>query len=105
MANYPEVQAKAQTELDAVVSQDRLPEFNDSANLPYITAIVSELFRWQPVAPLGIPRRCFILLTSITDSFLGFRSASFYDGRRRIQWVFYPKEHHCDSKCLVCFLR
>ena len=56
MANYPEVQAKAQAELDAVIGLDRLPEFSDSANLPYITAIISELLRWQPVIPLGMPR-------------------------------------------------
>ena len=53
MANHPEVQEKAQAELDAVVGQDRLPEFTDRANLPYINAIITELFRWQPVLPLG----------------------------------------------------
>lgn len=78
MANYPKVQASAQAELDAVVGQDRMPEFNDSANLPYITAIVSELFRWQPVTPLGTPRR-YIHLACITGSFFVFRSATCYD--------------------------
>lgn len=53
MANYPGVQAKAQAELDAVIGQDRLPEFTDQDDLPYINAIVSELLRWQPVTPMG----------------------------------------------------
>ena len=53
MANYQDVQAKAQAELDVVVGPDRLPEFSDCGNLPYINAIISELLRWQPVVPLG----------------------------------------------------
>jgi len=53
MAKHPEVQEKAQAELDAVVSQDRLPEYADRVGLPYIEAIISELLRWQPVFPLG----------------------------------------------------
>jgi len=53
MALYPEVQKKAQKELDEVIG-DRLPEFNDRPNLPYINAMVKESFRWQPVVPLGM---------------------------------------------------
>ena len=53
MAKHPDVQEKAQAELDAVVGQDRLPEYADRASLPYIEAIISELLRWQPVLPLG----------------------------------------------------
>ena len=53
MAKYPDVQDKAHAELDAVVGQDRLPEFSDCPKLPYINAVISELFRWQPVLPLG----------------------------------------------------
>ena len=58
MVNYPEVQAKAQAELDAVIGPDRLPEFVDRANLPYTNAIISELLRWQPVAPMGTFPTC-----------------------------------------------
>jgi cytochrome P450 len=52
MALYPEVQKKAQAELDQVLG-GRLPEFNDRPNLPYINAILKECIRWQPAAPLG----------------------------------------------------
>ncbi|KAI1790108.1 cytochrome P450 [Ganoderma leucocontextum] len=59
MACYPEVQAKARAELDAVVGPNRLPSFEDRDSLPYITAIAKESMRWQSVVPLGVPHRSF----------------------------------------------
>jgi cytochrome P450 len=53
MALYPEVQKKAQAEIDAVVGPDRLPDFQDRSSLPYINAIVKESARWNLVVPLG----------------------------------------------------
>lgn len=52
MCIHPEVQRKAQAELDAVL-HGRLPEFSDRPFLPYIQAIAKETLRWNPVAPLG----------------------------------------------------
>ena len=43
MAMYPQVQAKAQAELDAVVGSQRLPNFEDREALPYIVATVKEV--------------------------------------------------------------
>jgi len=57
MALYPEVQKKAQKELDKVIG-NRLPEFNDRPNLPYINAMMKESLRWQPVVPLGVTVIC-----------------------------------------------
>jgi cytochrome P450 len=54
MVLCPDVQKRAQAELDSVIGRDRLPTFEDRASLPYIDAIVRETFRWQPVVPLGI---------------------------------------------------
>ncbi|KAK0469621.1 cytochrome P450, partial [Desarmillaria tabescens] len=54
---YPEVQAKAQAELDAVVGSTRLPNFNDRPQLPYIDAILLEALRWNPVVPMGVAHR------------------------------------------------
>jgi len=51
----PEVQAKAQEELDRVVGPNRLPEFSDQPDLPYIHAVCKEVLRWHPAAPLGVP--------------------------------------------------
>lgn len=50
---YPEIQRKAQAEVDAVVGQDRLPSFEDRESLPYVEAVVKELYRWLPIVPLG----------------------------------------------------
>jgi cytochrome P450 len=55
MALHPEVQKKAQAEIDAVVGLNRLPDFEDRPFLPYINAVVKESMRWHLVAPLGEP--------------------------------------------------
>jgi cytochrome P450 len=57
MVAFPEAQRKAQSELDAVVGRARLPTFADAPHLPYVSAIVKEVLRWRPVAPLGIPHK------------------------------------------------
>ncbi|KAK0500354.1 cytochrome P450 [Armillaria luteobubalina] len=54
---YPEVQAKAQVEIDIAVGHGRLPDFDDRAQLPYINAIVLEALRWNPVLPMGVAHR------------------------------------------------
>ncbi|KAI0753482.1 cytochrome P450 [Daedaleopsis nitida] len=57
MVLYPDVQKKAHEELDRVVGTDRLPDFSDRSQLPYISAIMKEVFRWHPPAPTGIPHQ------------------------------------------------
>ena len=58
MVAYPETQARAHAELDAVVGRARLPTFADYQHLPYIRAMVKELLRWRPIVPLITPHRC-----------------------------------------------
>ena len=67
MVLNPDVQRKAQMELDAVVGPDRLPRYEDRSALPYIDAIVKESLRWQPVGPLGIAHR-----TTDNDEYKGY---------------------------------
>ncbi|GLI79146.1 hypothetical protein PoHVEF18_007474 [Penicillium ochrochloron] len=55
MALYPEVQRKAQDEIERVLGPGRLPKMADRPSLPYINAIVKEVLRWHPVAPMAIP--------------------------------------------------
>jgi len=57
MVLYPDVQKKAQNELDHVIGNDRLPTFADRSSLPYMNALVKELLRWAPVGPMGLPHR------------------------------------------------
>ena len=54
MTMYPDAQRRAQAEIDAVVGNERLPTMFDRESLPYIDALVKEVFRWNPVAPLGM---------------------------------------------------
>ena len=53
MALYPEVQKKAQAEIDSVIGPNRLPNFEDRPSLPYINAVLKEVMRWHLVTPLG----------------------------------------------------
>ncbi|KIM35566.1 hypothetical protein M413DRAFT_79273 [Hebeloma cylindrosporum] len=66
MVCYPEVQKKAQKELDEVLN-GRLPEHDDIASLPYLSALVKEIYRWKPVTPLGVPH-----LTISDDLYNGY---------------------------------
>ncbi|KZV75180.1 cytochrome P450 [Peniophora sp. CONT] len=57
MIVYPDVQKRAQDELDAVVGRTRAPAFADMPHLPYISAMVKEAVRWRPVTPFGLPHQ------------------------------------------------
>jgi hypothetical protein len=50
---YPEVQKRAQKELDAVTGGLRLPDYNDRPRLPYIYALCREVMRWSMATPVG----------------------------------------------------
>jgi len=60
MMLYPEVQKKAQHELDEVLGTSsrnevlRLPTFDDRKQLHYINALIKEVLRWHIVTPLGV---------------------------------------------------
>ncbi|KAG2117063.1 cytochrome P450 [Suillus discolor] len=54
MILYPDVQARARAEIDQAVRHDSMPCLDDRASLPYIDAILHEVMRWYPPAPLGI---------------------------------------------------
>ena len=65
MALYPEVQKKAQAEIDTVLGPHRLPDFEDRPSLPYINAIVKESMRWHLVAPLGASTVVVVVVSTI----------------------------------------
>ncbi|KAF8679359.1 hypothetical protein HU200_046146 [Digitaria exilis] len=52
MVLHPDIQAKAQAELDAVVGDGRVVTDADVASLPYIQCIVKETLRMHPPGPL-----------------------------------------------------
>lgn len=53
MLLYPEVQKKAQEEIERVVGPDRMPTMDDEPNLQYIRCIVKESLRWMPTTIMG----------------------------------------------------
>ncbi|KAJ6569702.1 cytochrome P450 [Mycena sp. CBHHK59/15] len=68
MVLHPEIQARAQAELDRVVPGDRLPTFADRTRLPFIECIVWECLRWHPVANLALAH-----YSTEDDTYRGFR--------------------------------
>ncbi|CAD0083894.1 unnamed protein product [Aureobasidium vineae] len=53
MLLFPEVQKKAQEEIDCVAGKDRLPTMEDEPNMQYIRGCVKESLRWMPTTILG----------------------------------------------------
>lgn len=68
MTLFPEVQRKAQQEIDQVLGKGQLPKMVDRTRLPYVDAVVKEVLRWHPVAPMGIPH-----MSIEEDTWDGFR--------------------------------
>lgn len=54
MLLHPEVQKRAQAEIDEVIGTDRLPVYTDCPNLPFTEAIMREVLRWHPPVPTGV---------------------------------------------------
>ncbi len=53
MVLYPEVQKRAQEEMDSILGHGYLPEFGDEDALPYLKTVLYELLRWSPPGPIG----------------------------------------------------
>ncbi|CAE7069787.1 unnamed protein product [Rhizoctonia solani] len=67
MIQHPEVQTRAQEEIDRVTNSERLPNVTDKDLMPYVQCIVQEVLRWQPPLPLGVPRS-----TAKDDEYRGY---------------------------------
>ncbi|KAJ3491621.1 hypothetical protein NLI96_g551 [Meripilus lineatus] len=57
MLLHPDVQKKAQQEIDRVLGEGKLPDFGDRESLPYVECVLQESMRWHPALPLGVPHR------------------------------------------------
>ena len=87
---FPQVQKRAQAELDVVVGRDRLPTFNDRPHLPYIEAICKELMRWLMVGPMGT---VWISMSPVNrnDGMITFRRSPFINKGWRLWRIFYSE--------------
>ncbi|XP_029606442.1 cytochrome P450 2J2 [Salmo trutta] len=56
MINYPEIQAKVQAEIDAVVRSSRQPSMEDRDSMPYTDAVIHETQRMGNIIPLNVSR-------------------------------------------------
>jgi cytochrome P450 len=82
MLLHPDIQAKAQAEIDRVVGSDRLPEFDDAPQMPYVHAVINECLRWIPALPMCKPPR---------NCPFSYRYVCLAN-------VFYSYPSHCDSR-------
>jgi cytochrome P450 len=57
MTAHPEIQVKAQEEIDRVVGSSRLPNIDDRPNLPYVEALMNEVLRFSSILPQGVPHK------------------------------------------------
>ncbi|KAI0267101.1 cytochrome P450 [Gloeopeniophorella convolvens] len=67
MTLFPEVQSKAQDEIDRIIGSDRLPTLADHDSFPYVSPLVSELLRWACITPTAAPHR-----TVVDDTHRGY---------------------------------
>ncbi|ESK94121.1 cytochrome p450 [Moniliophthora roreri MCA 2997] len=44
LASFPDIQRKAQAEIDRVVGQERIPSLADVKDLPYMRALIKEVY-------------------------------------------------------------
>ncbi|KIM81633.1 hypothetical protein PILCRDRAFT_821401 [Piloderma croceum F 1598] len=68
MVLYPDIQKKAQDDIDRITGGGRLPTFADKTSLPYISCVVWECLRWNPATPMAVPHR-----VTEDDEYNGFR--------------------------------
>ncbi|KAL0059730.1 hypothetical protein AAF712_013526 [Marasmius tenuissimus] len=57
LASNPDVQRKAQNEIERNIGYQRAPQSDDIASLPFVKAVVKETFRFRPSVPVGASLR------------------------------------------------
>ena len=96
MLKHPDVQRKAQHELDTVL-KGSLPTFEDQDSLPYMMALVMETLRWNVAAPFG---RLFTSALLPPSDYVR-RCATLCNLRRYIQWLLHSCWCYGYGKCMA----
>jgi hypothetical protein len=100
MLAYPEVQKKAQAEIDSHTGGRYLPSFEDEVSLAYISALVKEVIRWESVTPFGEFIVVLIWFHLILDASSGPTEPR---KRGRVSWLQASCRLYCGRKCMVCW--
>lgn len=109
MTLYPDIQRKAQEEIDQVVGHERLPTFDDRQKLPFVECILREIYRWATPSNMGVTHRLmeddvyegyFIpagkkYLHSSAERLL----TSFVPGTAILTNIWYSRVHRTTSRC------
>ena len=104
MALYPDTQQRLYTEITKVIGQNRLPEFDEIKDIPYLHAVVRETLRWQPVVPLGTCTIIEFTVHSLRDEFYLYpriRRSPQQPKRRRIPGLSRTKRLYYHGEYLV----
>jgi len=77
MSLFPDAQRQAHEEIDRVIGENRLPTLADRGLLPYVSALLNEVYRWRPVVTLGLSSKSQLhIRDSINDCYVGFAHRS-----------------------------
>ncbi|XP_046141021.1 methyl farnesoate epoxidase-like [Osmia bicornis bicornis] len=90
---HQDVQMKMHEEIDRVIGRDTYPSLNDCNRLPYLKAILSEVWRLANIGPTSIPHRAII-----DSNLLGFEIKKNYTLLANLKSVHMDKEHWGDSE-------
>ena len=74
---HQDIMQRAQAEIDAVVGRDRMPTFQDAEKLPYISALMREIIRWNTMSLAG--GSCYVLM-HLTKLMVSRYATSVYGG-------------------------
>jgi Cytochrome P450 len=85
MVMHPDIQNKAQCEIDEVIGLERFPEISDRPNVHYVNALIKETMRWHPALPLSLVIFTLFLHLTILNGFIGIARRSqtddIYEGK------------------------
>ncbi|XP_071482219.1 cytochrome P450 2J2-like [Diadema antillarum] len=57
MAAYPDIQKKVVAEIQREIGFDSPPSYEHQKVMPYTQAVLTEILRFRPIAPIGVPHR------------------------------------------------
>ena len=68
MVRQPDIYKRLQEEMDRVVGSERLPDFDDREGLPYLNAVIKELYRYVSASAsvVFVLRAKLILMTTFS---------------------------------------